>query len=132
MSAGGPVPGTIRKFGESPFNSSSVKRVLLGEGITETSRFCFVSCTELTDVSLPTTMQHLSVSTFNNCSSLETIHIPYACHIIDDCAFYRTGLKEIYAEDHRRTASKKIKAFRCCPYNRSQMVRQNGYGFRGV
>ena len=115
------VPSSVKVIGESAFTDSSVKEVVLNEGLEEihTMAFgysaittitlpeslklldygAFFSCTDLTYVKLPSTLTEIPSDAFCFCESLTEIEIPETVTSIGDFAFGATGITEIDIPD---------------------------------
>ena len=55
---------------------SSVKRVVLGEGVVSIGDWTFYSCSSLTSVTIPEGVTSIRTAAFLNCHSLKSINIP--------------------------------------------------------
>lgn len=71
------VPGGVQNF------SQVVKKVVIGEGITNVGVMTFINCASLTEVSLPSTLKSIGSSAFTNCG-LETLTLPEG---VEQCDF---------------------------------------------
>ena len=58
----------------------------------------FVSCSNLRNIELPSTVKHIGGWAFYGCSKLKEITIPAAVTTIDACAFQYSGLKTVRCE----------------------------------
>lgn len=65
----------------------SIKKVIIGSGITNIGYRAFKDCTNLTDFTIPDSVVKIDQSAFENCSSLATINIGKNVKSIDDYAF---------------------------------------------
>ena len=64
-----------------------IKAVIIDEGITYVGQRAFYEYTNLSSVSLPSTLHTVGHVAFYGCSALTTIDIPYGVTTIDDTAF---------------------------------------------
>lgn len=94
--------GTLYINGEGEFSSESffrqffynntsdcIKRVVIGEGITEIKERSFENLSYITEVILPTTLKRIGNKTFYACTSLSDIILPEGLISIGDHAFYK-------------------------------------------
>ena len=72
----------------------NLKRVVLGEGITEIGYSAFQNCPALESITLPSTLTDIKSSAFENCSSLKSIDIPDSVQTIDGWTFARCASLE--------------------------------------
>ncbi|MDE6301139.1 MAG: leucine-rich repeat protein [Muribaculaceae bacterium] len=86
----------MKDFGERPYNPKRVKTVTVNEGITSLGDNSLADCTELTEVSLPSTLKSIGKGAFRHCSSLSEINIPSGVENIGAKAFENcTSLRDI-------------------------------------
>ena len=90
------IPAGITSVGYAAFNDCDnlVSVEFLGENVTMTSQ-CFVGCDSLRDVTLPSKQEQIGWGLFYACRSLEHITLPDTVTMIEDSAFYFSGLKEL-------------------------------------
>ena len=82
----------------SPWYSyrSSIKTVVIDDGVTTIGNNAFYNCTGLTSVTIPNSVTIIKNSTFDGCSSLTSITIPNSVTRIETSAFdFCTGLTSI-------------------------------------
>ena len=76
-------------------NGWSVKHIVVSEGITDIGDYSFYYCTDLQDVSLPSSLTRIGNSAFGKVG-LKSISIPAGVETVDRYAFYEAGsLREI-------------------------------------
>ncbi|MBR4702815.1 MAG: leucine-rich repeat domain-containing protein [Oscillospiraceae bacterium] len=77
-------------MGSAPWYSlrESIRSVSVEEGVTGLSYCSFFYLTELTEVSLPATLQRIGGMAFYGCRSLPEVDIPAAVRSIGESAFY--------------------------------------------
>ena len=69
------------------FNKSAVKKIVIGEGITDINDNQFSEYKNLITVQLPNTLKSIGNNAFEGCISLETINLPNSIMEIGSCAF---------------------------------------------
>jgi hypothetical protein len=75
---------------------TSIKSVVLENGVIGIGQNAFYNCTNLTSVTLPETLTNIGVSAFSNCDSLTSITLPQSMKVISNTAFsYCDNLKTI-------------------------------------
>ena len=75
-------------FDEIDFTKiSTVKKVVIGEGITATGDYSFYNFYGLKEVKLPSSLKRIKVGAFKNCMPLETVNLPANLEYIGDEAF---------------------------------------------
>ena len=67
--------------------NTTVKKVVIPDGIEEISPSAFYECTALVTVSLPDTLRSIGDSAFSGCSSLKNVKLPASLRSIGDYAF---------------------------------------------
>ena len=104
LSGSGEMP-TFKHTTESRYNFDTVDTpwwqyrnrihsVVIEEGITSVSNAAFYKCTNLTSVSLPSTLVSIKTEAFES-TALDSISLPDSVTEIADYAFYNCGLQEI-------------------------------------
>lgn len=130
--------GLIRRGVAGDEENTTIKKVVVGEGVTtlydrtfrrfyalETVELpstletigaagsgVFQSCTALKNIVLPVSVTVLGKGTFNECSSLESINIPVGVTRIEEDCLRATGLKKV--EFHEGVTYFGAQAFRDC------------------
>ena len=66
---------------------SSVKKVVIGSGITSVGTWAFYGCTKLTAVELPASLREIGSWSFGGCTALKKVHVPDAVTLIGAYAF---------------------------------------------
>ena len=81
----------IKSFGDNfsvDWNQKDmIERVIIEEGVTETTLSAFANCKNLREVVLPSTLSKVGYSSFDNCYSLTTINFPTGLKTIAGKAF---------------------------------------------
>ena len=80
-----------------------IKKVVVEKGITYVGTWAFYDCSEMTSVSLPTTLETMGASVFMDCTSLTSVTIPDGVTFISG-DFFRgcTSLKSVTLPDSLR------------------------------
>ncbi len=81
------IPGSVKSFGGAFNINSSIKTVIIREGVTAVSSAAFEGCEALTTVSLPSTVTAIESNAFYCCSNLRDIRLPDALISIGAAAF---------------------------------------------
>jgi uncharacterized protein (TIGR02145 family) len=80
----------------APWNKLTVKRVVVGSGITSIGERAFAGCVGLTSVTIPNSVISIGVGVFAGCTGLTSITIPNSVTSIGNGAFeFCTGLTSI-------------------------------------
>ena len=69
-------------------NCSKLTSVTIGNGVTSIGNYVFSDCSSLTSVTIPDSVTSIGVSAFYNCTSLTSIDVPDGVTSIGDYAFY--------------------------------------------
>ncbi len=78
----------VKTIAMSAFSDfTRIKRITMGENITEINLGAFSGCTNLKNLVLPNKLEYIGSGAFARCSSLEEIIIPDSVKTIDACAF---------------------------------------------
>lgn len=76
--------------------STSLKHVVLPEGLQNIGDGMFNQCESLESIRLPNSLQHIGKDAFKQCKSLAYLTIPASVKTIGDAAFENSGIKDIY------------------------------------
>lgn len=104
-------------------NKSSIKRVIINEGITSVGEFSFYNCNQINEVILPEGLLNIEYAAFHSCNNLTKINFPSTLTSIGNSAFYRNNIKNITIPSSVTTISHN--AFMEC-YNLSSITIENG------
>ena len=74
---------------------SSLKSVIISEGVVEIGAQAFALCSNLSSVDLPETVKYIGQNAFHTCSSLASINLPNGLKEIGGTAFYKSGLTQV-------------------------------------
>ncbi len=66
-----------------PWTGLSVKKVVIGDGVTHIGDFAFYKCTRLTSVTIPDSVTSIGGYAFYNCTGLTSVSIPDSVTTID-------------------------------------------------
>ena len=73
----------------------SIRALRVEQGITYIGRCAFDSCSNLSDVTLPTSLRIIGQCAFNDCTALRSIQLPEGLTTIKEDAFNAAGLVSI-------------------------------------
>ena len=80
----------------APWDTAAVKRLIVGEGVTDIGNWAFAGCEKLTEVVLPDTVTTLGSNAFRGCTGLKKISLPTALSDLGNHTFYGcTGLTAV-------------------------------------
>ena len=83
----------------APWSDSreQIKKVVISEGITSVGKFAIYEMPNLTEISLPNTLEIIGESSICSCDSLQKVHIPASVTAIEKYAFsFCDNLKELW------------------------------------
>lgn len=69
------LPGSVSDIGEGAFAASSLKSIVIPEGVTRLDNYAFYGCPGLTSVSLPSSLESIGKGTFGNCIGLKSLSL---------------------------------------------------------
>lgn len=73
-----------------------IKKVVIGDDITNISFFAFADCSQLTEVVIGNSVETIGAFAFSECANLRSVVIPDSVKVIDSMAFYGcTSLESI-------------------------------------
>ena len=79
----------ITGIGDYSFNECTVlEKISIPSGVNRIGKYAFYNCSALTDIPIPKSVSTISTYTFYNCSSLSDIHIPEGVSTVESYAFY--------------------------------------------
>ena len=80
-------------------NNTSIKKIIIEEGIISIGSDLFFNCSKVETISLPQSLQYINQGCFWGCESLKTIYIPSSVCEIGPYVFYGCeALKDVYYE----------------------------------
>lgn len=107
------IPGTVKSISMAFDNCSTLKEVVIKDGVEEIGLYAFRGCTALSSVTIPESVSFINNGAFRGCSALEYISIPEGVTEIAGSAFRDCiSLKEISLPDSLTTIGNL--AFRHC------------------
>ncbi len=71
-----------------PSNITSIKKVVIAEGITSIGDYNFFCCSELKEIIIPSTVKKIGNYAFKDCTKLDRITLSYSIEDIGEGAFY--------------------------------------------
>ena len=89
---------TVKKdfvYERQSFHGSKIEKLIIEEGYTDIDTYLFFDMPELTEVTLPSTLQTIGNYAFRSCHKLASIVIPDSVTTIGNNAFQMTGLKSV-------------------------------------
>jgi len=78
---------------------SSIKRVIIENGVESVGNFAFYECENITSVTLPDTITEIGIWAFYGCSDLTSIRIPSGVTRVGAFAFEQSAIKDFYTSD---------------------------------
>lgn len=69
------------------YHRDHIKKIELGEGVTNIGNWAFYGCENLTEVKFATTIKNIGGAAFENCTSLTNVDLPNKLKSIDGSAF---------------------------------------------
>ena len=85
------ISGSGSMNGEHPWteywNTYTIKRAVVSNGVTDLSNGAFSGCVDLMSVTIPTSVKSISDHAFYRCSSLTSVTLPSGLVSIEDSAF---------------------------------------------
>lgn len=91
------LPSALRSMGENCFASNYLLEsdpLIIPEGLTEIPANCFAGCSNLKNVTLPSTLRLIDALAFH-ATGLERIHFPHELDSIGPAAFQQSALTEV-------------------------------------
>ena len=76
---------------------SSIKTVIIKDGVTTIGNYAFYKCTGLTSVTIPNSVTTIGKGAFESCSSLTSVTIGNGVTSIESKAFYKCSISKIYS-----------------------------------
>ena len=71
------------------YGNSSVKKVVIEDGVTSIGKYAFCNCTSLISITIPDSVTSIEFAAFRGCTSLTSITIPDSVTSIGDSVFER-------------------------------------------
>lgn len=69
------LPASTESICEGAFAGSSLRNIVIPEGVTSIGDYAFYGCTDLESVTLPSTLKELGKGAFGNCTALRSIDL---------------------------------------------------------
>ena len=89
------IPGTLEVWEDCGFAGNLQKTVVVGEGVTYIGDYGLASMSNMTSITLPSTLEKIGPAAFQSCSSLTAIDLPDSLTYIGDGAFRGVPLESI-------------------------------------
>ena len=91
------IPNNVKYIGGCTFWGTSLKNIVIPNGVTSIEENIFDACDSLVAITIPNGVTSIGKCAFKNCTSLKTITIPNSVTSIDtDAFFYCTSLEDVY------------------------------------
>jgi hypothetical protein len=90
------IPTSLRDFGSSTFDGSSIESIIIHDGVTDLYNNAFNSCRSLASVIMPESITAIGSYTFGYCESLANLVISKNVKNIRDMAFYSCNGMSFY------------------------------------
>lgn len=88
------------EYNRSPWhNSSTIKKVVVLDGVTSLGDYSFYGCTELETVELPDDLTVIGENAISSCYKLKNLNIPKHLTTIRDCAMFETQIEHLDLPD---------------------------------
>ena len=88
---------TSLSFGANVFTgNTSLKHIVLPEGLQNIGDGLFDRCTSLMSIRLPNSLQHIGSAAFRECKAMTYLTIPSGVKTIGENAFAQSGIEDIY------------------------------------
>jgi len=90
------LPEGLTTIWDRGFSSSNVTAVTLPSTLTDIYQGAFMNCVSLADITLPDGLTKIALATFQNTPALKSINIPASVKSIEHSAFHLSGLEQLY------------------------------------
>ena len=88
------IPNSVTTIGDGAFHyCHNLISVVLPDSITSIGKYAFEECSQLSSINLPTSLTSIEPYVFSKTTRLESITIPDNVTIINEDAFYYSGIK---------------------------------------
>ncbi|MBP7187310.1 MAG: leucine-rich repeat domain-containing protein [Ruminococcus sp.] len=112
------IPGSVRKIANETFLNTSLRKVIIADGMTSIGDKAFYQCGYLEDIHFPLTLKHIGRYAFSMCSSLKTVSFPNSLKMVDEYAFFLSGIESFtIGSDKNNITNGRI--FEDCPIIRN-------------
>ena len=97
ISGTGEMPNYSLVNQNQPWSSkkSTIKKVIIENGVTNIGKYTFYNCSNLTSITIPESVTSIGEFAFSYCKSLTSVTIPNSVTIIGNSAFQGCGLTSI-------------------------------------
>lgn len=81
------IPNSVIEIGQYAFAGSGLQKVHISSGVQSVADYAFSNCSNLTEITFPSTFKSIGRYAFNNCTSLTQVTIPASVTNIAERAF---------------------------------------------
>ena len=90
------IPDGVEEIADSSFSEcTSLLGVSFPASISIIGKFAFEKCTALTRITVPGTVKTICADAFRDCSALGSVKLSEGIRVIEDSAFYTSGIKSV-------------------------------------
>ena len=119
------LPTTVTRFGAQAIKGTSVREIILPEGITELNENQFNGCDSLEHIEIQGSVTKIPSNMINNCSALESVFLPATVQSIEKSSFggdhfviYFAGTSSQWRSQKMDPNDQKCKAGVICNYQK--------------
>ncbi|MBQ2934125.1 MAG: leucine-rich repeat domain-containing protein [Clostridia bacterium] len=94
------IPGSFSSIGKEAFYESSVRSVIIEEGVSKIGSSAFCGCYKLESVTLPNSMEEIGYDAFGHCEKLKELILPTNLMKLGKAPFANCKFKIIVSEDN--------------------------------
>lgn len=69
------LPASVSDVGEGAFAASSLKSIIIPEGVTKLDNYAFYGCADLEKVTLPSSLESIGKGAFGNCIEIKSVNL---------------------------------------------------------
>lgn len=102
----------VEVIGTYAFNSTNITSISLPSTIQVIEKGAFGNCEKLRNINLPDSVLYIGEDSFERCKNLSVVTLPSQLKEISASTFFGSGIKEILLPDYLETIGNK--AFSCC------------------
>lgn len=111
------VPGSFSSIGKEAFYDSSVRSVVIEEGVSKIGSSAFCGCSKLKSVTLPNSMKEIGYDAFGHCKKLKELVLPanlmklgkapfancqFKISVSDDNDFFKVVNEKLFSKDGKK------------------------------
>ena len=94
------VPGLFSSIGKEAFYESTVRSVVIEEGVSKIGSSAFCGCSNLESVTLPNSMEEIGYDAFGHCEKLKELVLPTNLKKLGEAPFANCKFKIIVSDDN--------------------------------